>query len=274
MNRKLILLAGLLFAAGANAEITLDGLTLRDDGSIFYEGQVLHLAHQSAEYVPSNQNPELCRPLPGYPKAIGDGAEYKGRFSVAGGTFELTETVRRDGSGAFEVSIAAVSSEAVPTARLCMQISLPAAEYAGRPVWLNGKKLPLPDTFSKVDLASAPAGSSLELRRSDGNGNLRISSGSGALMIQDARQWQVPQLPAMFLASPCSGNLTESGIRYRLQSLSAKSFPVNIRAVVNRGFRDEFAGDGKAAGRIRGRAMTFRCSPAGRRSSGPASGST
>ncbi len=263
MNRKLILLAGLLFAAGANAEIALDGLTLRDDGSIFYEGQVLHLAHQSAEYVPSNQNPELCRPLPGYPKATGDGAEYKGRFSVAGGTFELTETVRRDGSGAFEVSIAAVSREAVPTARLCMQVSLPSAEYAGRPVWVNGKKLPLPETFSKVDLASAPAGSSLELRRSDGNGNLRISCGEGALMIQDARQWQVPQLPAMFLASPCSGNLTESKIRYRLQSLSAKSFPVNIRAVVNRGFRDEFAGDGKGGWTDQGASNDLSMFPCG-----------
>jgi hypothetical protein len=263
MIKKLTFLAGLLIAVGANAAITLDGLTLHDDGSIFYEGQRLYLAHQTPEYFPTAQNSESCKALPGFPKTTEDGAEFKGLFSVAGGTFELTETIHRDGVGAFDVCIDAVAREAVPTARLCMQISLTTAEYAGHPLWLNGEKMLLPESFSEVDLASAPAGASLGLRKSDGNTNLQISCEKGALGIQDCRRWQIPQFAVMFLASPSNGNMTKSRISYRLQSLSANSFPVNIRSVVNRGFKDEFADDGKGGWTDQGQSNDLSMFPCG-----------
>lgn len=129
----------------------------------------------------------------------------------------------------------------VESRTLALVMNLPA-DTPSPGVLVDGKAVHLPKVFERIQLFGSRKIRTLQL---DLDGKTITVSGNYTLLIQDDRKWRNNYFVFRFSAHPGSGKLKEASLDLTIRLSSPSALPVNLKDVVNMGFRDPKLNDGK-----------------------------
>lgn len=229
----------------ASGSLQFGGAEINLDGSFIYEGQLFKLVHWDDMWNPAAQDSGQMAAEPGYPKIKDGTVLFSGYLRTRAGDILVLERflITEEGKLAVEVTLSA--KHPISTNLVALVIPLREEIWKGKSVRLDGKEIGLPEKYRKLSLFSKKKFKSFDLWGADGTHNLRLTS-SGALELQDSRKFPyVHEYNVRLHFIPNSGKLEKAGLAFILEKLDIGSEPVDIRTIVNRGFKDEVPGDGK-----------------------------
>ncbi len=186
------------------------------------------------------------------------------RWSTTGtfGDFEFSETISKAALNKIHYHAAVKNVSGVQTNQLAFVITLPFKLYQGKTVECDGKKISLPEKYSKEFLLEADRMKSLAIQTENGRLVIRHSKG---IIIQDPRryneiyEWYVIRLSF----SPQSGMIKESSIELDIELQPYQTEPISIAGQANMGFADEVPADDKGGWTDQGPQNDIRMMPVG-----------
>lgn len=123
--------------------------------------------------------------------------------------------------------------------QLDYQLRIPFSNF--RALFLDGKRVEIPQELEKVSLGYFPKKAHfLELETDSGVLQIR---GTFSLQVQDNRKWS--DALALLLNSGKRKDAGSYEVDLTLKFLPGESRPLSLKSVVNMGFRDDVAGDGR-----------------------------
>lgn len=132
-------------------------------------------------------------------------------------------------------------TEPAELASLSLETRLPVKEYAGNTLKIDGKPFMLPREEQKGLIVHRRA-AMLEIPARNGWISLR---GDFELHIQDNRAYKLPSYTVRIRLTPGFGRITAASLALTVRCGEGKGIPLDLRRVVNAGFADDVAGDGK-----------------------------
>lgn len=195
---------------------------------------------------------------------VGEGASLRGKLTtVAGGVFELSQSLNVLADGAVDYSLRLESAQEIPTNQLCLSLRLPVEEFAGKSVLLGERAVELPQNMPEdnVVLATVKAGR-IVLPMLDGK--LVISSESElSCLLQDNRKFNNQSYSLRINVTRDPQAASGGTLKLRLSREQYDAAALDIRGAVNMGFRDEIADDGKGGWTDQGPNNDLRMIPTG-----------
>lgn len=243
--------------SAVSGSLQFSGAEINTDGSFMYEGQLFKLVHWDDMWNPAAQDSGQMAAEPGYPK-IKDGAVlFKGYLRTRVGDILVRERFLTTEEGKLAVEVILSAKHPISTNLVALVIPLREEIWKGKSVWLDGEEIRLPEKDRRLSLFSKKKFKSFDLWGADGTHNLRLTS-SGALELQDSRKFPyVHEYNVRLHFIPSSGKLEKAELTFILEKLGIGSEPVDIRTIVNRGFKDEVPGDGKGGWTDQGPQITI-----------------
>ncbi|MBS1372323.1 MAG: hypothetical protein HPZ91_20460 [Lentisphaeria bacterium] len=217
------------FTAGASGEFRVAGLEFR-------------LGHFSPGY--KRYTPQNTAAVTGKLREEAEMLRFEGLFRPSSGEFKLDESFRRTGGNAVQYRARLTASPAVPSAELFLITTLPAGEFAGEALSVNGTPVPLPVRPGKMPRIQKSGVEKLVIPLSAGT--LTVSGGRFRIQIQDNRGYRADTFSIRFYPQ-CDGELAigRADLDLTFDYRGVNSFPLDLSKVANMGFADETPGDGK-----------------------------
>ncbi len=225
--------------------VTFSNVQIHPDGSFTYAGQLFRLTHWDTNWNPVAQDAGGMTPLPGFPEQTDDAALFEGNLQTGAGIIHVREEFRIVEDDALAIRITLQADPPVPTNLAALVLSLREEIWKGKSIRLDGEDVQLPEECDNLTIFYRNQFSSFELWSPDGLRNLRLAS-NAPIELQDSRKF--PCVHEYNLRLPFPSDFGRSGrgvLELKLKKCSPRSSPIDIRSVVNRGFRDEVSGDGE-----------------------------
>lgn len=204
-----------------------------EDGSFRMENTVFRIVHFGTGHA-------VSFPSSGEWKERSPSALFKGK--LAGGTFSVKLIASANDSLRYRAEFS--SSSPVETLGLMMVFRISDAE---RVLMVNGKKF----TLSFPSDRSGKTGDPIPKRKCEqlviplDSGSLLTISGKMELKVMDFRDGRPDPIEVRLYFQPSAGLLREAVADWVFSLRKIKAEPVDLSNVVNMGFRDDVAGDGK-----------------------------
>lgn len=170
--------------------------------------------------------------------------------------FHLTEMAKQISGNELLLSLDLKSDVAVSSAIIAWQTVIPNDMYAASPAVFNGTVIP-PDRKKQQEFASR---SNDELILSLKNGSLKIT---GAFRLTVRTDPWGTEIRILFART--WGKIRDTGLKMHLLYTPYTSMELNLRSVMNMGFRDEIAGDHRGGWTDQGPDNDLRAMLPGRR---------
>ena len=251
MKKTWMALAGILLygttvygTAAAQTKETALLPRITPDGACEIEGQEFsfQIANDNWKWNPKNRDTMI--PDAGYPKNGTNFREWKGIWKLrAGVEVRFSEKITRETPRRTVLEFELSSSRPfyADFAGVCARLSV--AEFAGRAVSVDGRKVEFPMFPDKETLGNGDSFHTFELAFREFKNHLKITS-SGSYHVLDTRRW-MPFFEVRFGATPKSGPMRSAKQRFVVEDISPDTEPIDLRTIMNRGFADEIDGDGK-----------------------------
>ncbi len=214
------------------------------DGTYKIEGQEFAFQVASDNWKWNLRNADTMIPDAGYPKKEANSWEWKGVWKLYAGVevrFSEKITLETPRRTVLEFEISSSKPFYADFAGVCSRLSI--AEFAGRSVSVDGRKIEFPMFPGKEGLGNGDSFDSFELAFRDFKNHLKLTS-SGSYNVIDTRRW-MPFFEVRFGATPKSGPMRSARQRFVVEDISPDTEPLDLRSIMNRGFADEIDGDGK-----------------------------
>ena len=250
--KKILMLFSLLVSSTLFALELPSWLTIKRDGTLQIESLNAKILHFGAGFVQTGQ------------RDISDitQGENNGTVTISGkfGGGKIHETVTPIADNQVEYQAKLTCPNPWVTLGIMLQFNLPAksrsllldGETRSLPAEFDGKKqFPLTARVKKV-LIPLDSGSVLQL------------TGDLTLKVQDNRKFDDPTFSIRLYFNPAQGTLNVSSLKFRFSLIQPISHPIDLSEVVNLGFADEVAGDGKGGWTDQGKENDLRMLKPGR----------
>jgi hypothetical protein len=186
------------------------------------------------------------------------------RWSTTGtfGDFDFSETISKTAANKIHYHAAVKHASGVQTSQLAFVITLPFKLYQGKSVECDGKKINLPQKYSKEFLLTSDRMKSLVIQTENGRLVIRHSKG---IIIQDPRRYNeiYEQYIIRLSFSPEAGMIKDSSIDLDIELQPYQTEPISIAGQANMGLADEVPADGKGGWTDQGPENDIRMLPVG-----------
>lgn len=167
----------------------------------------------------------------------------KGTFPVFQGTFQLKETMSPVGKDTVRLHCLLESGAPIPTRQLALLISMDPQLAQMRPLKRNGKPFGFREVLDEKRWnLSLSKTKSLEIPLE--NGTLVLEGNLSGNMV-DGRMYHSPKWEIRLAFTPEKGDIQKAKLDLNLRWIPLKSEMLDLRKVMNMGFSDPVAGDGK-----------------------------
>ena len=167
----------------------------------------------------------------------------KGTFPVFQGTFQLKETMSPVGEDTVRLHCLLESGAPIPTRQLALLISMDPQLAQRRPLKRNGKPFGFREVLDEKRWnLSLSKTKSLEIPLE--NGTLVLEGNLSGNMV-DGRMYHSPKWEIRLAFTPEKGDIQKAELDLNLRWVPLKSEMLDLRKVMNMGFTDPVAGDGK-----------------------------
>jgi len=160
-----------------------EALTIHPSGAFEYGGIQMGIIHFEPGWKGYRHQRNVGKALPGYPKTGSDVWTTKERFH---NLFDLSETIRANGSGFIHYAAEVRADQPVETATLALELYLRGDLFAGKEVLIDGRPLRLPSELERTRLFEQTPVQNLTIPTA--KGALQFT-GSFSLYIQDNRNF-------------------------------------------------------------------------------------
>ena len=167
---------------------------------------------------------------------------------------KLRLALRPDGEDRYRYKAEVSFSEPAQLASLSLETRLPVDKYAGVELKIDGQAFQLPRE-KKAGMLLQKRASILEIPAGDGSISL---CGDFELHIQDNRTYNQPNYTIRIRMTPGYGKISSASLDLTLQYSAGGDTPLDLRKIVNAGFADATAGDGKGGWTDQGPANDLR----------------
>lgn len=251
MNLSAWLFSTFLAAAipAATAATTPDNLAARakvdDRGILAIDGLSFYLHHFDQEWRGSSPQHEL---LLNRKQQGNSAADYRLEADLTTRknlTMKIDERIIAAAPDRLEYRTVITAPQAVNTRLLSLNASLPLERFCGMQLHLDGNRtITLPKEFNPTKSPMLFNGNVTQVLIPGPDGNL-VLSGKLHLQVQDDRKWNHQEYTIRLLFNPDHGALTRSELAIDFGYRPYRATPINLRSVVNMGFADRTANDGK-----------------------------
>jgi len=243
LSTAIIAFAALLAAPLAfTAPVQIGPCQVSPDGSFKVGGVAAKVNHFGPGWSNAFQSQGTVKADSGYPQFTSGSWTLKGSLALSAGEFSFVETLSKTSETEANYEVSVKSAKPVSSNELSLLLSLSVDEYAGREITVDGAKTALPVEFSKMGLFNSGSFQTLELLSSDAK--LRFE-GQGSILIQDDRQFNVPNYSIRIGFAPSKGEISEASFKMKITASPYDTKPVSLVKAMNMGFADDVAGDGK-----------------------------
>ena len=231
MHKHVLIL--LLVLASAAVRGMPEWLNVAKDGTFRMETAVFRVVHFGTGHA-------LSYPESGEWKKEENSTVYRGR--LAGGNFSASLISSANDRLCYRAEFS--STTPVKTLGLMLVFRISDAE---RTLTIDGKEFPLsfPSDPAKGAGEVIPKRKCKQIVLPLDSGSLLTISGKTELKVMNSRDGRPDPIEIRLYFQPSSGMLTRSGTDWNFSLRKILSNPVDISDVVNMGFRDDVAGDGK-----------------------------
>ena len=214
-------------------------------GRILASGLRFQLTHAAPGWKTTVQNDASVQFLgEGGAFIAGEGMRREGTFAVNGGVFQLSEIVGLE-KDRLKLKYHLTSERGIKTLRLALQTSLNVSRQLIAPPLWNQELLVFPaESDPDKFYIQKPWKKDNELVIHLPAGRLVISGAFG-LFYQDGRKFNRQSFSLSLLFRPSAGNVRNADLELTMQYDPDRSQPVDLKSVMNRGFRDAVPEDGK-----------------------------
>ena len=214
-------------------------------GRILTSGIRFQLTHAAPGWKTTVQNDASVQFLgEGGAFIAGEGLRREGTFAVNGGVFQLSEIVGLE-KDRLKLKYHLTSERGIKTLRLALRASLNVSRQLIAPPLWNQEPLVFPaESDPDKFYIQKPWGKDNELVIHLPAGRLVISGAFG-LFYQDGRKFKRQSFSLNLLFRPSAGNVKKADLELTMRYEPARSLPVDLKSVMNRGFRDAVPEDGK-----------------------------
>jgi len=152
--------------------------------------------------------------------------------------FQICETTRSNTRNDLDLKLELTSASGVPSAVISFQTMMPNPEYMANPVIFNGNTI----VIKNQKQIECPSRKQDELLIPLKNGILKIT-GAFSLTVRQNQGWEFTEVRILF--SKTWGKIHQTDLKLHMAYIPYTAEKIDMKSVVNMGFRDEFASDQK-----------------------------
>lgn len=217
-------------------------LKMEKNGTIRIGGHAFFVTHYGESWKNLSSQAKAVRDGT-LEKSAEGGVQTTGTFPVYNGTFRFRESMTPEGKESFRCRIQLDSPQAIPTRQLALQFPVNPLIALTRPLMLNGKTFGFQEKRNEKRWNISFSGAKkIEIPLAEGT---LIVEGNLSGNMVDGRMYSSPNWEIRLDFSPSKGAVKTASLEFTLRYLPLKSTPLDLRSVMNMGFADKVAGDGK-----------------------------
>ena len=252
-----LVVCSLLFAAPATPP--LGGFLTPEPTGGFRVGDIqFRLAHFGKDWRLALQGEKTIKAAAGFPAASPGRFEFKGEFNVAGGAFDLAETITSAAERRARLQLNLNSTAPIVTNDLALETLLPCDHFLERPILADGKELNFKESIDPKYKATVRRIRKLQLTLDRG---ILTITGNFQIQFQDNRIYKLQEWSLRIQPDRSKLEVSTAALDLELNYEPFKNVPLDIREAANVAFADEAEGDGKGGWTDQGPANDLRTFP-------------